>query len=96
MAALAGCGSSLQGSWTDNSGKNITFRSGDSVSLRDANGSDYSGKWREVGKGRLEITLAGLMGLGGPQVCSFEIRTDGGPTNLFLNDCAFQGIYHKQ
>jgi len=97
LAVLSGCGgSSIEGNWQNNDGVGLTFRSGDSFTLRDTNGSTYSGKWREVGTGQVEVTLSGFMGLGGPEVCSYQI-SGSDPTNLFLNDCRMlQGIYHKQ
>lgn len=97
LCALAGCGgSSLVGSWQSNNGAQWTFRDGDSVTLRDTNGSDYSGNWREVGSSQVEITFTGLMGLGGPEICSYQISAGNGLTNLFVNGCTFQGIYHKR
>lgn len=96
-ASLVGCGgSAIEGSWRNNKGGVMTFRSGDSMTLTDTDGSDYSGKWREVGTGQVELTLGGLMGLGGLQVCSYQITNESGATILWVNGCPFADIYRKQ
>ena len=94
VLVLAGCGSanSIIGKWSDPQGGTIEFLDSGIV-LAAAKGVqlNITGKWEKVDATRIKIVFDGLLGIAGPQVCSFALAGD----TLNFSGCALQGTMKR-
>lgn len=87
------CGGSndILGKWHDEIGSSIEFLKDGKIIYLDNRIGQTTGRWEDVGDGRISLAFSGILGLVGEQICQISIENK----ILSLSNCLLSGSFKK-